>query len=97
VTTGEDGAVYVLDEQGGWVIFDPDAAENTAVAPTDGDTITVQYYSVNVPALFSAIFFTLSSNHAKLKLAHNIMGVQMDLKELSQSFYDAAVRWEVEK
>lgn len=93
VTVGVDDAVYVLDEAAGWIIFDPLDPENTAVAPVDGTTISVQYYGVSPCALFIDIFFTLSSNHAKLKLAHNIMGVQMDLKELSKSFYDTAVRW----
>lgn len=97
VTTGVDGAVYILDEQAGWVIFDPADPENTAVAPVDGSTIEVQFYPVDVPSLFSEIFFTLSSSHAKLKLAFNIMGTSQNLTQLADSFYRQAVRWETEK
>ncbi len=96
VTGGVDGAVYILDEQTGLVIFDPNDPLNTAVAPVDTSTITVQYYMVNTAGLLKELFVVLSSNHAKLVLAHNIMGVSMDLKELSDSFYAQAVRWAYE-
>lgn len=96
VSTGVDDAVYVLDEYAGLVFFDAVDPDNAAASPVDGSQITVQFYTVNSKQLFSELFMVLSSNHAKLKLAHNIMGVQMDLKELSTSFYDQAVRWVAE-
>lgn len=96
VSTGVDGAVYILDEAAGVIHFDPADPDNTAVAPVDGSTIGVTFYRINTPKLISELFMILSSNHAKLRLYHDIMGVKMDLKQLSDSFYDQAVRWEIE-
>ena len=77
------------------VIFDDDDPDNDAAPPDDGDTIEVTYYSVNTNQLMVELFMVLSSNHAKLVAAQNIMGVQMDLKSLSDAFYDQSVRWAV--
>lgn len=96
ITTGVEDAVYILDEGSNWIIFDPDDPANLAVEPTDGDQIDIEYYSVTTHKLISELFFVLSSNHAKLNLAHNIMGVNMDMRALSDSFYDQSVRWEIE-
>ena len=96
VTSGDDGAVYVIDEYAALVYFDPDDASNTAVAPVDGTNITVTYYDVNTNQLFVELFMVLSSNHAKLVMAQNIMGVEQDLRKLSDSFYKQAVRWAAE-
>jgi len=96
VTSGVDESVYILDEQAGWVIFDPDDPANTAVAPVDGTTIIVQYYTVNVCFLLSALFKTMSSNHTKLTLAFSIMGTNQDLKELSDAFWKQSLRYAAE-
>ena len=96
VTSGVDTAVYVIDEPASLVLFDANDPDNLAVAPTDGDTIEVSYYCVCTAKLISDLFMTLSSNHTKLVASQSIVGVQMDLKELSDAFYASAVRWEIE-
>jgi hypothetical protein len=96
VTSGVDATAYIIDEQAGVVIYDPDDPETTSPAPSDGDTIEVSYYCVCTNHLLSELFMTLGSNHAKLVAAQNIMGVQMDLKDLSDAFYAQAVRWSAE-
>lgn len=97
VSTGVDGAVYILDEPAGTVHFSQDDVGCVAAAPADGTTVGVTYYTVNTSSLVSELFFILSSNHAKLKLAHNIMGVGMDLKALADSFYQQACKWKCEE
>lgn len=96
VSSGTDGAVYIIDEASATIWFDPDDPLNTAVAPVDGTTIEVTFYTINTPKLISELYLILSSNHAKLKLAHSILGVQMDLTKLSDSFYNQSIRWELE-
>lgn len=92
----DDDTVYVIDEPAALVMFDPDDPENLTDAYADGITIGVSYYCVCTAKLLSDLFMTLSSNHAKLVAAQNIVGVSMDLKMLSDSFYAQSVRWECE-
>ena len=96
VSTGVDGAVYVIDEPASVVLFDDDDPSNTATAPTDGDTIKVSYYCVCTAELISELFFVLSSNHTKLTSYQSIMGVKMDLKELADAFYNQSIRWKIQ-
>lgn len=96
VTTGVDDAVYIIDEYAGLIFYDPKDPDNSAAVPADGSQITVQFYAVNTNQLISELFFILSSNHTKLVISHNIMGVQMDLKALADAFYDQSVRWAAE-
>lgn len=92
-TSAPDGAVYIIDEAAGTIWFDEDDPDNTATAPTDGDTLDVTYWQMNTKDLVVELFFILSSNHAKLVSAQNIAGIDMDLTQLSNSFYNQAVRW----
>ena len=93
ITVGIDDAVYIIDEQTGLIIFDPDDPLNTAIAPVDGSSITVSYYETDTPELLSELFMVWSSNHVKLRSYQSIMGVKMDLKELSDGFYNQSIRW----
>jgi len=97
VSTGVDGAVYILDEHSGWIIFDPEDPDNTAVAPVDGTSIRVEFYRIKHEMILSELFMELSSNHAKLVAKQKIMGSEFDLQELSDAFYAQAVRWESER
>lgn len=95
VTSGEDGATYIVDEYAAEVWFDP-TADGAPAAPTDGDTITVTFYRVNRAEVMSELFFELSSNHAKLKIMYDMSEMKMDLRQLTDSFYAQAVRWKAE-
>jgi len=96
VSDGITDAVYVLDEPASLILFDTEDPENLAVAPVDGTTIEVTYYSICTAKLISELFFVLSSNHTKLTSYQSIMGVKMDLKDLADAFYNQSIRWIIE-
>lgn len=95
VTSGEDGATYILDEFAAEVWFDT-SADGAPAAPADGDSITVTFYQVNKAALLSELFLELSSNNAKLTIYYNMTGMAMSLTKLSKAFYDQSVIWAAE-
>lgn len=93
VVTGDDDAVYVLDEWSGMVYFDPDDVENTAVAPADGDTIAVKYTEVCLPELMRDLFNFLASKTAKLTISQSISGLSLNTMALSDAYYKQACIW----
>lgn len=95
VTSGDDGATYILDEFAAEVWFDT-SADGAPAEPTDGDTITVTFYRVNVPKLMSELFFKMANSHAKLAILYDMSEMKMDLRKLTDAFYATAVRWAAE-
>jgi hypothetical protein len=85
--------VYLLDEGSVTIKFDVNDPANSGTPPVDGDVLEVSYYEVDFANLISELFFILSSNHAKLVIAQSIMGISMNLTQLSDSFFKKSTQW----
>ena len=88
--------VYTLDEGSGTIVFDVNDPANSGTPPADGDTMEISYYEVDYAELMSELFWTLSSNHAKLAVASSVMGVSMNLTALSDLFFKKSTQWKAE-
>jgi len=93
VTDGEDNAVYLIDEWSSVIYFDANDPLNTAIAPTDGDSIEIKYWDVWFPQLMRELFNILSDKTSKLATSQSIGGTQLDTSKLSQTYYESACRW----
>ena len=93
ITSGTDGAAYLIDEWSGTIYFDSDDPDNTAEDPADASTITVKYWCVDFSELMRELCIIISMNTTKLATIQTIAGLRIDTSQLSRMYAEQASRW----
>jgi hypothetical protein len=91
VTSGDTGAVYLIDEWSGTIYLntaDPDYALVGTPNP-----ITVEYWEVDINGLMRELCIIISNSTTKLATIQSIGGLSINSSQLSSEYNLQAQRW----